>query len=326
VWLPSRLGACDSVLLGIEDEPRTCLARDGYDVYSVDYRTHFVDPHRPDAVAACARWSIGTLIDDVVAVIRTILDRHPDRRIVLIGHSFGAKLAYLCATRMPPDRLAGLVALDGWLRDDPEAVTGADRDAVRWAASQPVPAAFAATRQIDPASNRVRRILSSHLRQQITAADTGWAGRMCGRAADDATADLVARCLLEGDHCWPATAELEARAMAVDLTLAGVARYDAEIDQISVPLLNIMAGDRGHAFTRRALHTGRLLTRTHRRELVLDGWGHMDVVMGGRFGERIHHDVASWLTELPHRPVDRRTAHAGNAEPVSGSPAAGRPG
>jgi pimeloyl-ACP methyl ester carboxylesterase len=113
VWLPGRAGNFDAVLLGRREDPRAVLSAAGLTVYAVDCRTAFVDPHVPWQRAMVGTWDLGTFIDDVDWVVDMTRRRHPRRPIVLIGHSTGARLAYLCAARAPRTRVSGLISLDG---------------------------------------------------------------------------------------------------------------------------------------------------------------------------------------------------------------------
>jgi pimeloyl-ACP methyl ester carboxylesterase len=301
VWLPGRLGACDEVLLGEPGEPRQALADAGLPVYSVDYRTHFVrDDHPPD-FEACARWTLTVFLQDVDHAVGYVRARHPDQPLVLVGHSVGAKLAYLHTARQPPGALAGLITLDGWLREPPDLVTAADRAAVLASHHELGDGAGAgsrslASRRLGPDDeSRRQRLLAAHLRRSLLDAPNPTVGRMIGSAADEASINRVVECLLVGDCHWPAILEMETRAMAVGVVLDGLPRHDANLAGVTAPLLNLVAGDRGADFTRRALLTGRLLERATRSEVVLDDFGHMDLVVGGHLGGRVSEEILQWV-------------------------------
>jgi lipase len=73
-------------------------------------------------------WAAPWTIDANVSALSALLDEAADRRVLVVGHSFGGALAmHLAAAR--PDRVAALLLLDpavgldgGWMRDIAEAM------------------------------------------------------------------------------------------------------------------------------------------------------------------------------------------------------------
>jgi pimeloyl-ACP methyl ester carboxylesterase len=301
VWLPGRAGNFDAVLLGRREDPRAVLSAAGLTVYAVDCRTAFVDPHVPWQRAMVGTWDLGTFIDDVDWVVDMTRRRHPRRPIVLIGHSTGARLAYLCAARAPRTRVSGLISLDGWVRSPPHMVSDRDRAALRHAVriwregKEKVRFTREPERDPDRAAALSRR-LALFLRSAAVGPASP-AGRMIGRAADAGTAAMVARCLLAADRCWPVAAELESRAMGLDMRLPGLRTYDEHLPDISADLLNVVAGDRGAEFVPKSLYTGSLLRSTSKKEVVISGVGHMDLVIGSAFSSKVVPMILEWLED-----------------------------
>ncbi|MEU6743658.1 alpha/beta hydrolase [Streptosporangium sandarakinum] len=264
LWLPGKTGNFDTVLAGDPRNPKWLLADAGATVYAMDYRTHF---------AADDRWGLDVLVADVAAAVDAVRARHGLQQIVLIGHSTGAKLAYLYAARHPR-ALAGLVVLDGWLCGPPHLPP------------VPAPAPPRLSHEAAIPANRREQFIA-YLRHSLTSEDGAPAGRMAGPMATEESLDTLLRCVLLGDRFWPLLAEREVRAVA-----------EEEIARVKTPLLNIIAKDRGHAFTERSLHTGRLARNALRREVMLDGFGHLDLVVGCHLGMTVCRPILDWIADL----------------------------
>jgi pimeloyl-ACP methyl ester carboxylesterase len=301
VWLPGRGGNFDAVLLGRREDPRAVLAAAGLTVCAVDYRTAFVDPRVPWQRAISGTWDLGTFIDDVDWVVDMVRRSHPGRPIVLVGHSTGARLAYLCAARAPRTRVSGLISLDGWVRSPPHMVSDHDRAALHAAVrawrdgGEQLRLAREPERDDARAAGLSRR-WALFLRSAATASANP-AGRMIGRAADADTAAMVTRCLLAADRCWPVTAELESRAMGLGLPLPGLRAYDEQLPDISADLLNVVAGDRGAGFMPKSLYTGNLPCSTSKKETIISGAGHMDIIIGSVFRSKVVPMILEWLDD-----------------------------
>lgn len=296
LWIGGRLGTCDAVLLGEESEPRAGLAAAGIPVCSVDYRTHFVTDRD---LEACAQWNIGVFLDDVDAAVDAVRRDHPERPLVLVGHSTGAKFALLTASRRP-DEVAGVIALDGWLRSPPDTVSADERHEVEallreWDGGLVRSAGLVvASFQGRPDGQRLQRLFVAHVRNVLVTEPDPYAGRMIGGSATDTTTSLVVRCFMEGDRYWPAIAELEARAMAVGLSGWAAPDYDQGLADLRAPVLNVIAGDRGDEFVARARYSRHAVPQAQVTDVMLKGVGHMDPVVGHHFGDRVVAEILSW--------------------------------
>ena len=118
VWLPGRFGNSNVISWERPLDLRVVLAASGVDIYSIDYRTHFVDCQSSDP-RQCSGWDTELFLSDIDRAIGVVNSACAGRPLVLFGHSFGVKLAYLYAIQPERWPLAGIVALDGWLRHPP---------------------------------------------------------------------------------------------------------------------------------------------------------------------------------------------------------------
>jgi pimeloyl-ACP methyl ester carboxylesterase len=105
------------------DDPRynfvEYLATHGIDTWSMDYRTHFVPPDtKPKDLAELARWTNELFEADIDAAADYVIKTTGRPKLFLAGFSRGVEFAYLFAARHP-DRVAGLVVLDGFIPEKP---------------------------------------------------------------------------------------------------------------------------------------------------------------------------------------------------------------
>ncbi|GMU56097.1 MAG: hypothetical protein AMXMBFR33_52430 [Candidatus Xenobia bacterium] len=107
---------------------RLYLANRGYDVYSLDYRTHFAPPFNIAGVSLpglvtpdltfMAAWNSARFVDDVGTAIGWIKSTSQVDKLFLAGFSSGGQFAYFYACREVNGRLGqedllGLIAMDG---------------------------------------------------------------------------------------------------------------------------------------------------------------------------------------------------------------------
>ncbi len=87
------------------------LARRGYLVYTIDYRTHFVLPDVKD-LSFMLEWGWDTWLSDIREAINKIRETSGKDRVVLIGESFGGIASMNYVTVYPSD-VKAIVLLDG---------------------------------------------------------------------------------------------------------------------------------------------------------------------------------------------------------------------
>jgi pimeloyl-ACP methyl ester carboxylesterase len=90
------------------------LAEHGVDVWSMDYRTHFIPPHTPQTdLSELAGWTDDLFESDIDAAAKFVNEKSGRSRIFIAGFSRGVEFAYLFAAKHYPERVAGIIALDG---------------------------------------------------------------------------------------------------------------------------------------------------------------------------------------------------------------------
>ncbi len=284
LYLPGRYGNSDCLLTADADDVRVHLALAGIPLYSLDYRTHFVDPSDPMTVAGCSSWGTTNFLDDVAAAVAAVAALARDRALAIIGHSLGAKLAYLYAARGPivPD---AIVVLDGWLRAPQpmrSEIAGLRHEIERWR-SGAIPV-YKTTRWRSDSRSTVRAL----------ARETA-AGRLSTFPDGEQDVLRLSRLLATYDHYWPVRQTLELRAASLGVTVLGLERFDDDLGTISGRLLNVIADARGGGYAVRSRYTAGLLRAASRTELAIADFGHLDVVASGRARDAVAIPIARWL-------------------------------
>ena len=105
------------------DDPRysfqVYLAEHGVDVWSMDYRTHFIPAETPPSdLSELAGWTNDLFESDIDTAAKFVSEKSGHSRIFVAGFSRGVEFAYLFAA-MHPERVAGIIALDGFIPTHP---------------------------------------------------------------------------------------------------------------------------------------------------------------------------------------------------------------
>src|ERR1700733_11582029 len=91
------------------------LAEQGVDVWSMDYRTHFIPPQTPQTdLSELAGWTNDLFESDIDDAAKFVSEKSGRGRIFIAGFSRGVEFAYLYAA-MHPDRVQGIIAIDGFI-------------------------------------------------------------------------------------------------------------------------------------------------------------------------------------------------------------------
>jgi pimeloyl-ACP methyl ester carboxylesterase len=104
------------------------LAAHGVDVWTMDYRTHFVPGGIPEQTIApvMKHWTNELFAGDIESAAEFILHQTKSEKIFVAGFSRGVEFAYLFAA-MHPGEVRGIVALDGFLPRHPTTQEPRDR-------------------------------------------------------------------------------------------------------------------------------------------------------------------------------------------------------
>ena len=96
------------------------LAEHGVDVWSMDYRTHFIPPQTQQSdLSELAEWTNDLFESDINAAAAFVSTKSGRGRLFIAGFSRGVEFAYLFAAKHYPERVAGIIALDGFIPSHP---------------------------------------------------------------------------------------------------------------------------------------------------------------------------------------------------------------
>jgi pimeloyl-ACP methyl ester carboxylesterase len=109
--------------LAVEDPKysfQVYLAEHDIDVWSMDYRTHFIPPATAQSdLAELAGWTNELFESDIDVAAKFVSEKSGRGRIFVAGFSRGVEFAYLFAAKHYPERVAGIIALDGFFSNHP---------------------------------------------------------------------------------------------------------------------------------------------------------------------------------------------------------------
>ncbi len=95
------------------------LAEHGVDVWAMDYRTHFIRPTTAqNDLAELAGWTNELFESDIDAAAKFVSEKTGQDKLFVAGFSRGVEFSYLYAARHP-ERVAGIIALDGFIPNHP---------------------------------------------------------------------------------------------------------------------------------------------------------------------------------------------------------------
>lgn len=323
------------------------LARRGVEVYALDYRTHAVPP---DAAAAdlgwMADWTTEVFAADVAAAAARARESAAGLPLFVAGFSRGAFFAY--AQALADGEVAGVVALDGYFKTRPAPCgNGTGGEECRPPAA-PTPEQVARLRQSGKAATDLSGSLGWELRQALmnaVAADPaapplGNPEQSSGaRSSGDQLAAILYRAwgpgglahpvearpdrgvsrvqvlaeLLGGyDRYWPAVQDLEGAALTL-LADDPSTPLDDGWEELRRPVIYFGSTGMGPDFLIGGLHSAGHVGGREAEIHVLEGHGHLDVLVGESARDKVFSPLLSWLAV--HAP---RSEEAGEAAPPPG--------
>ncbi len=317
VYLPGRFANANLVFNDYRYDLRQYLARESIHVYCMDYRTHFLKYEIEQEKQRCGTWNTGTFLTDIAEAIRFVRQRHGERKVVLIGHSMGCTLAYFYAAANSEQNLAGLIALDGGVKSpnpppQHKAFNFSEELDILRQKGLMISEQFGSFQKfrsrlqqaMDPgqAQSRHTHLLRTYIELLLDGKGEpvmGWPrGSMSNLSGGIGSLDLLLAYLESHDGYWPMVQVLEARAISYGYTDEQLPRYDRGLETIAVPLLNVVALGRGESHHLRNLYSSRLCTQAAQTELLLEGFGHLDVIVCPQVEQKVMQPILQWLLKL----------------------------
>jgi pimeloyl-ACP methyl ester carboxylesterase len=280
------------------------LANRGYDVYTLDYRTHFVPAQGVTDFSFMAGWTYQTFVDDIAEASALAKKTSGVDHLVLAGFSRGVSLAYFYAAGHTD--LCGLAMLDGGAKN-PYAKSAYDASAAM--AEMNARKNFAAdvsgalpyekrqelmdTVSRDPNAPATDGRSPNLGKQLETLLYNAWAPvRRLANPVDGFSRGQVLAKLLGGyDRYYPQVQTIESAA------IADYPGDHAQIKDIDVPVIAFQSTGMGSQWVVAGLYTAGLTKNPDLSLHVLQGFGHLDVVVGEKAQELVFVPLERWLAK-----------------------------
>lgn len=296
------------------------LAVNGAEVWSIDYRTHFIPPQTPQTRLAELRgWTDALFVSDIGAAVDFILATSGRRRLFIAGFSRGAAFAYLYAAEHP-DKVSGLVILDGFilragqmggLKEKPTGAVATDIGGRNLTYDKRKALLELVIRDPDaPAPIPKYRTASDNLEHVVYESRAfGGRGGLANPFGGFSDPRTLARVLITYDRYWPAVQDYEnPLTPAKSRALAG-----SKIPVLAFASTNIAPG-----WPRQVMNSA-LQTGAKPILVILSGWGHLDVLCGTHAEARVYAPTLAWLRQRAGEAVSVPAAALSAASSESGS-------
>jgi pimeloyl-ACP methyl ester carboxylesterase len=296
------------------------LAVNGADVWSLDYRTHFVPPQTAqEQLSELREWTDALFVLDVDVAVDFILAKTGQHRLFIAGFSRGAAFAYLYAAAHA-EKARGLVILDGFILR-PGSIPGATGKAPSVYAtdiggrSLTYDKRKALLEQVirdpdGPAPIPKYRTARDNLEHVVYESKAfGGHGGLANPMGGYSDAVTLARVLITYDRWWPAVQDYE------DPLTATVSR---RLAGSKIPVMAFASTNIAPAWPMLVKRTASA-TGAQPEVVVLSGWGHLDVLCGTHAQAQVYAPALAWLRQR----VAAQEGSGRAAAPSAASSAAG---
>jgi pimeloyl-ACP methyl ester carboxylesterase len=271
------------------------LAQRGVDVWTMDYRTHFVPPEVTAATvdSVFRRWTNQEFAADVERAVNFILATTNSQQIYVAGFSRGVEFAYLFAA-MHPGQVRGLIVLDGFIPRRPSSPVPPGRivDDIGGAHLTYEKRHFLMQSVIanpdGPAPLPKYRTARENLMHVVyDAREFGGKGGLANPQGGFSDPVVLARVLIGYDRYWPAIQDYN-NPFTPELLKS---LKESKIPVIAFSSTNI-APDWPAWVLSSAKSTG-----TDPTFSKLEGWGHLDVLCGNYAQAKVYQPIMNWLRQ-----------------------------
>lgn len=284
------------------------LASRGIDVYTMDYRTSAVPENPPADLSFMQGWTYGAFVEDIAEAVAQARQISGRDRVFLAGFSRGVSLAYLYAAERWRTDLCGLVMLDGGLKA-PRPSGAFDLEKARaeltaqkrfasdvsgrtgWTGRQELMRRASSTPP-GPATDPKFRDAAEQLASVLYNA---WRpGGLANAVNGYSDAKVLATLLAGYDRFYPAIQDIEGRALS-DFDDHPALPYDDKLLEVDVPVLTFNSTGMGVQFLLSGISTAERLATDDVSVHVLEGYGHLDVLVGTRAAEEVFEPTYRWI-------------------------------
>ncbi len=280
------------------DDPRfsfpVYLASRGVDVWTLDYRTHFVPSSvTPIAIREVFKgWTNEAFASDIATAAGFILNETGSRKIFVAGFSRGVMFAYLFAA-MHPDEVAGIIALDGFIprhpsQPMPEEQTVEDLSGknLTWEKRQFLMQSVIANPN-GPAPLPKYKTAAENLEHVVyDSKDFGGKGGLANPFGGYSSPSVLARVLIGYDRYWPAVQNYEN---------PFTPQLRAALKQSAIPVIAFSSTNITSDWPAWVVESAHATGSDDVTLGVLKNWGHLDILCGNQAESQVYAPALAWL-------------------------------
>jgi alpha-beta hydrolase superfamily lysophospholipase len=284
------------------------LAARGIDVFALDYRTHAVSPEADAAALAVMRgWDTAAFLDDIKAASALAQRESRNASLFVAGFSRGGSMAYAYALT-EPEAVAGLIILDSAYKNPApkpfdRAAAMEDLEAkgvwasdvggrTGWAARQALMDAVV-TDPDAPATDPKFKTVGEQLADKL---QNAWGPGGLANPMGGVSSPRVLATLMRGyDRYYPAIQDVEGRSVSSQANDPAT-ELDERWGTIAAPVLLFASTGMGGDWLVNAVHSAAASGSRDITYVVLERYGHMDVLVAERARQDVFEPALAWIT------------------------------
>ena len=283
------------------DEPKysfqVYLAEHGVDVWAMDYRTHFIPAATPEGdLAELAGWTNNLFESDIDAAAKFVSEKSGHGQLFIAGFSRGVEFAYLFAAKHYPERVAGIIALDGFIPNHPMRAVPAGHYAddiggehltydKRYKLMQMVidnPDQAAPIPKYKTARDNLEHVVYD------AGGFFGGKGGLANPQGGFSDPVVLAKLLITYDRYWPAVQDGENPFTPEVL---------ASLKASKIPVIAFASTNFGAKWPAMAEASARSTGAPDPSFAKFDGWGHLDVLAGTKSESEVFAPTVAWIKQ-----------------------------
>jgi pimeloyl-ACP methyl ester carboxylesterase len=273
------------------------LAEHSADVWSMDYRTHFIPSATPESdLAELKGWTNDLFESDIDAAAKFVNEKSGRSQLFVAGFSRGVEFAYLFAAKHYPERVAGIIALDGFIPTHPMRTVPAGHYADdiggehltydrRYKLMQMVienPDQAAPIPKYKTARDNLEHVVYD------AGGFFGGKGGLANPQGGFSDPVVLAKLLISYDRYWPAVQDAENPFTPEVL---------ASLKSSKIPVIAFASTNFGAKWPAMAEASAKSTGAPDPSFTKFDGWGHLDVLAGTKSESEVFAPTVVWIKQ-----------------------------
>ncbi|HUA33931.1 MAG TPA: hypothetical protein VMA09_10030 [Candidatus Binataceae bacterium] len=274
------------------------LAERGVEVWSMDYRTHFIPPETPmSGLSELKDWTNQMFAGDIDVAAKFVESQTHRGELFVAGFSRGVEFAYLYAA-MHPENVAGIIALDGFMPPlGAPLIAGTSKDVASDIGGEHL--TYDKRKKLiemvidnpnQPAPIPKYKTARENLEHVVYGAGGVFGGK--GGLADpiDGKSDAVvlARLLITYDRYWPTVQDGD-NPFTSELLEA--------LKSSKIPVIAFASTNFGKSWPTLVTESAKSTGTSAPAVKTLQGWGHLDVIVGTNSEQEVYVPVAAFIKQ-----------------------------